>query len=107
MNSTEAFFFSIFKFKSILRVPSVDVLIALVTSALVIAVTKFEREGFDDIPNILMNFLLPFCSCNKTWVTDIINVKKTLHKVLPSTTLCATHLTLQILIPRHHYFTIW
>ena len=34
------------KFKSILRVPSVDVLIALVTSALVIAVTKFEREGF-------------------------------------------------------------
>ena len=35
-----------YKFKSILRVPSVDVLIALVTSALVIAVTKFEREGF-------------------------------------------------------------
>ena len=34
------------KLKSILRVPSVDVLIALVTSALVIAVTKFEREGF-------------------------------------------------------------
>ena len=40
-------FFSRFcKFKSILRVPSVDVLIALVTCVLVIAVTKFEREGF-------------------------------------------------------------
>ena len=46
MNSTEAFFLSTLKFKSILRVPSVDVLIALVTSALVIAVTKFERESF-------------------------------------------------------------
>ena len=46
MNSTEAFFSGFCKFKSILRVPSVDVLIALVTSALVIAVTKFEREGF-------------------------------------------------------------
>ena len=33
-------------FKSILRVPSIDVLIALVTSSLVIAVTKFERGGF-------------------------------------------------------------
>ena len=30
----------------LLRVPSVDVSIALVTSALVIAVTKYEREGF-------------------------------------------------------------
>ena len=39
-------FFRFRKFKSISRVPSVDVLIALVTSALVIAVTKFEREGF-------------------------------------------------------------
>ena len=46
MNSTETFSSRIFKYKSILRVPSVDVLIALVTSALVIAVTKFEREGF-------------------------------------------------------------
>ena len=46
MDSTEAFFLSFCKFKSILRVPSVDVLIALVMSALVIAVTKFEREGF-------------------------------------------------------------
>ena len=46
MNTTEAFFFSICKFKSILRVPSVDVLIALVTSALVMAVTKLERGGF-------------------------------------------------------------
>ena len=46
MNSTEAFSSRFFKLKSILRVPSVDVLIALVTSALVIAVTKFEREGF-------------------------------------------------------------
>ena len=93
-----------------MRVPSVDVLIALVTSALVIAVTKFERKGFvrsaNDIPN-LMKFLLPFCSCNKTWITDILNVKRTLHKVLLSTTLCATPPTLQILIPRHRYFTIW
>ena len=46
MNSTEAFSSRFCKFKSILRVPSVDVLIVLVTSALVIAVTKFEREGF-------------------------------------------------------------
>ena len=46
MNSTEAFFSQLCKFESILRVPSVDVLIALVTSALVIAVTKFGREGF-------------------------------------------------------------
>ena len=23
-----------------------------------------------------MKFLLPFCSCNKTWITDILNVKK-------------------------------
>ena len=22
-----------------------------------------------------MKFLLPFCNCNKTWVTDILNVK--------------------------------
>ena len=54
-----------------MRVPSVDVLIALVTSAFVIAVTKFEREfsleSANDIPNILMKFLLPLCSCNKTW----------------------------------------
>ena len=28
-----------------------------------------------------MKFLLPFCSCNITWITDILNVKKTLHKV--------------------------
>ena len=46
MNSTETFSSRFCKFKSILRVPSVDVLIVLVKSALVIAVTKFEREGF-------------------------------------------------------------
>ena len=91
------------KFKSILRVPSVDVLIVLVTSAF----GKVSLESVNDIPNILMKFLLPFCSFNKTWITDILNVKKTLHKVLPSTTLCATPPTLQILILRHHYFTIW
>ena len=45
MNSTEAFSSGFCKFKSILRVPCVDVLIALVTSVLVITVTKFEREG--------------------------------------------------------------
>ena len=77
-----------------MRVPSVDVLIALVTSALVIAVKnlngKVSLESANGIPNILMKFLLPFCSCNKTWITDILNVKKTLHKVLPFTTLCAT-----------------
>ena len=46
MNSIETFSSRFCKFKFILRVPSVDVLIELVTSALVIAVTKFEREGF-------------------------------------------------------------
>ena len=111
MNSTEAFSSRFCKFKSILRVPSVDVLIALVTSALMIAVKnlngKVSLESANDMPNILMKFLLPFCSCNKTWMTDILNVKKTLNKVLPSTTLCTTPPTLQILIPRHHYFTIW
>ena len=111
MSSTEAFSSRFCKFKSILRAPSVDVLIALVTSALVIAVTKFERkslvESANDIPNILMKFLFPFCSCNQTWITDILNVKNTLHKVLPSATLCATPPTLQILTQRHHYFTIW
>ena len=66
---------------------------------------KGSLESANDIPNILIKFLLPFCSCNKTWITDILNVKKTLHKVLPSTTLCATPPTLQILIPRHHYFS--
>ena len=47
-----------------MRVPSVDVLIALVTSAFVIAVTnlngKVSLESANDIPNILMKFLLPF-----------------------------------------------
>ena len=46
MNSTEVFSSRFCKFNPILRVPSVDVLIALVTSALVIAVKKIEREGF-------------------------------------------------------------
>ena len=64
---------------------------------------KVSLESADDMPNILMKFLLPFCSCNKTWITDILNVKKTLHKILPSTTLCATPPTLKTLIPRHHY----
>ena len=111
MNSTEAFSSRFCKFKSILRLPSVDVLIALVTSTLAIAVTKLNGkvslESANDIPNILMKFLLPFCSCNKTWITDILNVKKTLHKGLPSTTFCASPPTLQILISRHHYFTFW
>ena len=38
---------------------------------------KVSLESANDIPNILMKFLLPFCSCNKTWITDILNVKKT------------------------------
>ena len=42
-----------------------------------------------------MKFLPPFCSCNKTWITDILNVKKTLHKFLPSTKLCASPPTQQ------------
>ena len=37
---------------------------------------KVSLESANDIPNILMKFLLPFCSCNKTWITDILNVKK-------------------------------
>ena len=53
-----------------------------------------------------MKFLLPFCSYNETWITDILNVKKTLHKVLHSTTLCATPPNLQILIPRHNYHNL-
>ena len=28
------------------------------------------------IPNNLSEFLLPFCSCYKTWITDILNFKK-------------------------------
>ena len=111
MNSTEEFSSRSCKFKSILRVPSVDVLIVLFTSALVTRLQnlngKVSLESANDIPSILIKFLLPFCSCNKTWITDILNVKKTLHKVLPSTTLCATPPTLQMSIPRHHYFTIW
>ena len=42
-----------------------------------------------------MKFLNPVCNCNKTFITDILNVKKALHKGLPSTTLCATPQTLQ------------
>ena len=68
---------------------------------------RVSLESANDIPNIVMKFLLPFCSCNKTWITDVLNVKQTWHKVLPSTTLCATPPTLQISIPRHTYFTIW
>ena len=37
---------------------------------------KVSLESANDISNILMKFLLPFCSCNKTWITDILNVKK-------------------------------
>ena len=51
-----------------------------------------------------MKFLLPFCSCNKTWISDIFNVKKTLHKILHSTTLCATPPTLQILHNNAQFF---
>ena len=40
---------------------------------------KVSLESANDIPNSLMKFLLPFCSCNKTWITGILNVKKTLH----------------------------
>ena len=47
MNSTEAFFSRFCKFKSILRFPSVNVLIALVTSALAIAVTKSNRKAMN------------------------------------------------------------
>ena len=33
-----------------------------------------------------MKFLPHFCNRNKTCITDILNVKRTLHKVLPTTT---------------------
>ena len=39
---------------------------------------KVSLESANDIPNTLMKFLLPFCSCNKTGITDILKVKKTL-----------------------------
>ena len=65
---------------------------------------KVSLESANDIPNILMKFLLSFCSCNKTWITDILNVNKTLHNVLHSITLCAIPPTLQILIPQAQLF---
>ena len=46
VNQQKHLFSGFCKFKSVLRVPSVDVLIALVTSALVIAVTKFLKGRF-------------------------------------------------------------
>ena len=63
---------------------------------------KVSLESVNDIPNMLMKFLLPFCSCNKTWITDILNVKKTLNKVLPSTTLCATPPHIDTTAPLFH-----
>ena len=101
------------KFKSVLRVPSGDVLIARITSALVNTVPKFEKALFFRISEwytqyFQWKFCFIFCCRNKTCALLIFWTSKWRFSrfCLPLRYVQSLPALLKLIL-RHHYLTNW